>query len=315
MSHKKVILIAFLIATNNTHAQNDTYLDWALAAGSWVVGISLSSYMLSVIMRGLYKLEESLFPQYAFEFVSKKNLTDTFDSIVGNNKAKEELQAVINYFKNTNTYKEAGVKPPQGVLLYGEPGNGKTMLARATANASNCNFIAVSGPDLGLQKYVGEGKEKIISLFKMARNNAPCIIFIDELDSVGAQRQTHESGLMRESINQLLTEMDGFKQNTNIVIIGATNTAYSLDKALVRSGRFDLKIEVKPPTKENRIELLKKSLDKIKINKDISDEDYQKIGDLTEGFSNADISTIGNEAGKYAIHKEASKINLEIIKN
>ncbi len=231
-----------------------------------------------------------------------------FNSVAGAHEAKEELQDVIDFLKNPAKYKQLGAKLTRGVLLVGEPGNGKTLLAKAVAGEANCPFFSVSGSEF-IEVYVGVGAARVRDLFAQARKHAPSIIFIDEIDAIGRQRGNSPYGNNDErdqTLNQLLTEMDGFdSSHSSVIVIAATNRLDVLDKALLRPGRFDRKVDVPYPDLISREAILKVHASTIKLSPDI---DLSKVARGTTGFSGADLANLINEA---AIN--AAKHNQEIV--
>ncbi|EAS05449.2 ATP-dependent metalloprotease FtsH (macronuclear) [Tetrahymena thermophila SB210] len=239
-----------------------------------------------------------------------------FDQIYGLNHAKSQLQEIIDFLKHPSKYQAVGARLRKGVLIYGPPGTGKTMLAKATAGESNANFIFTTASEF-VEMYVGVGAKRVRDLFSKARKFAPCIIFIDEIDGVGSRRKNKESeqqGAEMEratTLNQLLTEMDGFQQMENIVVIAATNRLQLIDDALLRSGRFDTKIKVNLPDEEERKGILQVHLRNKK--QKVSDETLQDIASKSEGLSGADLENVTNESAYNCIHKERDMINDEDI--
>lgn len=229
-----------------------------------------------------------------------------FSSVAGAYEAKEELYDVVDFLKNPDKYRRLGAKLTKGVLLIGEPGNGKTLLAKAVAGEANCPFFSISGSDF-IEVFVGVGAARVRDLFVQARRHSPCIIFIDEIDAVGRQRGIGLGGghdEREQTLNQLLTEMDGFDTaNSSVVVIAATNRPDVLDKALLRPGRFDREVYVPYPDLKSRQEILKVHAQGVKLDKEI---DFEKIARGTPGFTGADLANLINEA---AIN--ASKLNKE----
>ncbi|MBA2307301.1 ATP-dependent zinc metalloprotease FtsH, partial [Candidatus Dependentiae bacterium] len=219
-----------------------------------------------------------------------------FNSVAGAVEAKEQLADVVDFLKYPEKYKRLGAKLPRGVLLVGEPGNGKTLLAKAVAGEANCPFFSVSGSDF-IEVFVGVGAARIRDLFAQARRHSPSIVFIDEIDAVGKQRGTGIGGGLDEreqTLNQLLTEMDGFETATaSVIIIGATNRPDVLDKALLRPGRFDRRVDVPFPDVLSREEILKVHAQGVKIDSSV---DLKKIARGTPGFTGADLANLINEA-------------------
>ncbi len=219
-----------------------------------------------------------------------------FDSVAGAVEAKEELADLIDFLKNPEKFKRLGAKITRGVLLVGEPGNGKTLLAKAVAGEANCPFFSVSGSDF-IEVFVGVGAARVRDLFAQARRHAPAIVFIDEVDAVGRQRGTGLGGghdEREQTLNQLLTEMDGFDtQSSTVVVLAATNRPDVLDKALLRPGRFDRRVHVPFPDLLSRESILKVHVQGVKIDKGV---DLQKIARGTPGFTGADLANLINEA-------------------
>lgn len=218
----------------------------------------------------------------------------SFDSVAGAHAAKEGLKDIVDYLKDPNKCGRLGAKVPKGVLLEGAPGNGKTLLARAMAGEANCAFYSISGSEFN-SMYLGEGPARVRRVFEEARKNAPAILFIDEIDSIGSSRDNGDGQKWyHETLNQLLTCMDGFNVfQKPLIVIAATNHANALDKALLRPGRFDRVIEVPLPDLQSRIEILKLHLQKFTVGSGV---DPVKIARATPGFSGADLANLINEA-------------------
>jgi len=236
-------------------------------------------------------------------------IKENFNSVAGAAEAKEELKDVIDFLRNPEKYKRLGAKITRGILLIGEPGNGKTLLARAVAGEANCPFFSISGSDF-IEVFVGVGASRVRDLFTQARKHAPSIIFIDEIDAVGRHRGSGLGGghdEREQTLNQLLTEMDGFQTTGgSVMVIAATNRPDVLDKALLRPGRFDRRVYVPFPDLVSREQILKVHAKGVKIDKEI---DLGKIARGTPGFSGADLANLINEA---AIN--ASKTNQKNVK-
>lgn len=217
----------------------------------------------------------------------------TFEHVKGVEEAKNELQEVVEFLKNPQKFTALGGKLPKGVLLVGPPGTGKTLLARAVAGEADVPFYYASGSEFD-EMFVGVGASRIRNLFREAKGNAPCVIFIDELDSVGGKRiESPMHPYSRQTINQLLAEMDGFKPNEGVIIIGATNFPEALDNALIRPGRFDMQVTVPKPDVKGRTEILNWYLKKIKVDPAI---EANIIARGTVGFSGADLENLVNQA-------------------
>jgi cell division protease FtsH len=225
----------------------------------------------------------------------KKSKLVKFDDIYGHEETKKDLREIIDYLKNPDKYKALGARIRRGVLLYGPSGTGKTMLAKAVANEAGINFLYQSATEF-LEVYVGIGPKRVRSLFNIAREKAPCIIFIDELDAIG-RRMTktglHDHYETNATINQLLVEMDGFEESDRIVVMAASNREKFIETALLRSGRFDLKIKVDLPSFDERAGILRKKLEAVKHN--IAETDVLDFAGRADGFSGADIDTVVNE--------------------
>ena len=217
-----------------------------------------------------------------------------FADVAGEDEAKENLTEIVNYLHNPDKYKEIGASMPKGILLVGPPGTGKTMLAKAVAGESNVPFFSMSGSEF-VEMFVGMGASKVRGLFKQAKEKAPCIIFIDEIDAIGKKRDGQFSGNdeREQTLNQLLTEMDGFEGNNGVIILAATNRPESLDPALTRPGRFDRRVPVELPDLKGREAILKVHAAKIKT---VPGIDYQKIARMASGASGAELANIVNEA-------------------
>ena len=235
-----------------------------------------------------------------------------FTDVAGEDEAKENLAEIVEYLHNPNRYKEIGAKMPKGILLVGPPGTGKTMLAKAVAGESNVPFFSISGSEF-VEMFVGMGASKVRDLFKQAKEKAPCIVFIDEIDAIGTKRSGNVMGNdeREQTLNQLLTEMDGFEDNTGVIILAATNRPESLDPALTRPGRFDRRVPVELPDLKGREEILKVHAKKIKLDPGV---DFNKIARMASGASGAELANIVNEAALRAVRdhrSHASQSDLE----
>ena len=222
-----------------------------------------------------------------------------FDDVAGEDEAKENLQEVVNYLHDPSKYKEIGASMPKGILLVGPPGTGKTMLAKAVAGEANVPFFSMSGSEF-VEMFVGMGASKVRDLFSQAKEKAPCIVFIDEIDAIGKKRDGQLGGNdeREQTLNQLLTEMDGFEGNTGVIILAATNRPESLDPALTRPGRFDRRVPVELPDLLGREAILKVHARKIKVAEDV---DFNKIARMASGASGAELANIVNEAALRAV--------------
>lgn len=234
----------------------------------------------------------------------------TFGDVAGIEQAKLELTEVVDFLKNADRFTAVGAKIPKGVLLVGPPGTGKTLLARAVAGEAGVPFFSISGSEF-VEMFVGVGASRVRDLFEQAKNNAPCIVFIDEIDAVGRQRGAGLGGgndEREQTLNQLLTEMDGFEGNTGIIIIAATNRPDVLDAALLRPGRFDRQVVVDRPDFAGRLEILNVHARGKTFAKDV---DLDKIARRTPGFTGADLSNLLNEAAILAARRNLTEISMD----
>ena len=223
-----------------------------------------------------------------------------FDDVAGEDEAKENLAEVVNYLHDPSKYQEIGASMPKGILLVGPPGTGKTMLAKAVAGEANVPFFSMSGSEF-VEMFVGMGASKVRDLFKQAKEKAPCIVFIDEIDAIGQKRSGGQYGgndEREQTLNQLLTEMDGFEGNNGVIILAATNRPESLDPALTRPGRFDRRVPVELPDLKGREAILQVHAKKIKVAEDV---DFNKIARMASGASGAELANIVNEAALRAV--------------
>jgi cell division protease FtsH len=222
-----------------------------------------------------------------------------FSDVAGEDEAKENLTEIVDYLHNPGKYKEIGASMPKGILLVGPPGTGKTMLAKAVAGEANVPFFSMSGSEF-VEMFVGMGASKVRDLFRQAKEKAPCIVFIDEIDAIGKKRDGQLGGNdeREQTLNQLLTEMDGFEGNTGVIILAATNRPESLDPALTRPGRFDRRVPVELPDLKGREEILRVHAKKIKVDSGV---DFAKIARMASGASGAELANIVNEAALRAV--------------
>ncbi len=254
----------------------------------------------------------------AISFMRKKddinmnlNVNTTFTDVAGIPEAKEELYEIVDFLKNPEKYEAAGAKIPRGVLLEGDPGTGKTLLARAVAGEANVNFISASGSQF-VEMFVGVGAQRVRALFENAKKNAPCVIFIDEIDAIGGKRgygfNSGGNDEREQTLNQILTNMDGFEKTEGIIVLAATNRIDTLDPALLRSGRFDRKVKVSLPNTDER-----KDIAKIHFRNKNANFSYSKLADLTSGFSGADLENLANEAAILTIRNNQTVIDDNLI--
>jgi cell division protease FtsH len=245
-------------------------------------------------------------------FVEEGSVTTTFQDVAGLDEAKEELEEIVDFLKNPFKYGFAGAKIPKGVLLEGPPGTGKTLLARAVAGEAGVSFISASGSEF-IEMFVGVGAQRVRNLFKQAQENKPCVIFIDEIDAVGGRRgygfNSGGNDEREQTLNQILTNMDGFSKDEGIIVLAATNRADTLDEALKRSGRFDRKININLPDLKARKEISKvhfKNKPNISFN-------YDNLAALTSGFSGADLANLANEAALLKVRNNSTLIDDSLI--
>lgn len=238
----------------------------------------------------------------------KDKTTIRFNDVAGEDEAKENLQEIVNYLHDPNQFKSIGATMPKGILLVGPPGTGKTMLAKAVAGESNVPFFSISGSEF-VEMFVGMGASKVRSLFKDAKEKAPCIVFIDEIDAIGGKRNAGNFGgndEREQTLNQLLTEMDGFEGNNGIVVLAATNRPENLDPALLRPGRFDRRVPVELPDLQGREDILKVHAKKVKTEPGI---DYNVVARMASGASGAELANIVNEAALRAVREKRNAVS------
>ena len=269
---------------------------------SWVLPMVIIMVAFSLLMRGMAgKMGGgigNLGKSNAKVYVEKKTGV-TFKDVAGQDEAKESLVEIIDFLHNPQKYTEIGAKLPKGALLVGPPGTGKTLLAKAVAGEANVPFFSIAGSEF-VEMFVGRGAAKVRDLFKQANEKAPCIVFIDEIDTIGKKRDGQFSGNdeREQTLNQLLTEMDGFDGSKGVVVLAATNRPDSLDPALLRPGRFDRRIPVELPDLQGRIDILKVHAKKIRLAEDV---DFEPIAKTAAGASGAELANIVNEAALRAV--------------
>lgn len=232
-----------------------------------------------------------------------------FSDVAGEDEAKESLAEIVDYLHDPSKYKEVGASMPKGILLVGPPGTGKTMLAKAVAGEANVSFFSMSGSEF-VEMFVGMGAAKVRDLFNQAKEKAPCIVFIDEIDAIGKKRDGNIGGNdeREQTLNQLLTEMDGFEENSGVIILAATNRPESLDPALTRPGRFDRRVPVELPDLKGREEILRVHAKKVKASQNI---DFEKIARMASGASGAELANIVNEAALRAVRNGRKTVTQE----
>ena len=270
---------------------------------SWIlpiaIFIALGQYMSKKIMKNAGGPNAMMFGKSNAKVYVKSSEGIKFSDVAGEDEAKENLSEIVDYLHNPQKYKEIGASMPKGILLVGPPGTGKTMLAKAVAGEANVPFFSMSGSEF-VEMFVGMGASKVRDLFKQAKEKAPCIVFIDEIDAIGKKRDGQLGGNdeREQTLNQLLTEMDGFEGNTGVIILAATNRPESLDPALTRPGRFDRRVPVELPDLQGREDILKVHAKKIKVGDDV---DWNKIARMASGASGAELANIVNEAALRAV--------------
>ncbi len=295
-----------------------------MSTGAWHLFLILSVLMMLALISGAYFIRQmksgmkggggagglfNIGKSKAKMFLPSM-IKERFSSVAGAHEAKEDLQDIVEFLKDAPKYQRLGARVSRGALLVGEPGTGKTLLARAVAGEANCPFFSVSGADF-IEVFVGVGASRVRDLFAEARKKAPCIIFIDEIDAIGRQRSSAIGGGNEEreqTLNQLLTEMDGFETTKDpVIVLAATNRSDVLDKALIRPGRFDRQIIVPIPDLVSREEILKVHLQKIKY---VADLDVKGLARGTPGFTGADLANLVNEAALIASKKNQEEVTM-----
>ena len=284
-------------------------ISWVLPI---VIFIAIGQYMSKRIMKNAGGPNAMMFGKSNAKVYVKSSEGIKFSDVAGEDEAKENLQEIVDYLHDPKRYQEIGASMPKGILLVGPPGTGKTMLAKAVAGESNVPFFSMSGSEF-VEMFVGMGASKVRDLFKQANEKAPCIVFIDEIDAIGKKRDGQLGGNdeREQTLNQLLTEMDGFEGNTGVIILAATNRPESLDPALTRPGRFDRRVPVELPDLKGREEILKVHARKIKVAEDV---DWEKIARMASGASGAELANIVNEAALRAVRdgrRYATQADLE----
>ncbi len=286
--------------------------------GIWLnIGLAIIPFFLIIgflwfMMRGASSSNNQAmsFGKSSARLHDKEKSKTTFKDVAGVREAKEELEEVVDFLKYPSKYTAMGAKIPKGVMLVGSPGTGKTLLARAVAGEANVPFFSISGSEF-VEMFVGVGASRVRDLFKKAKRNAPCIVFIDEIDAVGRRRGAGLGGghdEREQTLNQILTEMDGFETNTNVIVIAATNRPDVLDPALLRPGRFDRRVVVDAPNQEAREEILEVHARNKPMGKNA---DLKKIARQTPGFSGADLENLMNEAAILAAKRGQKDISQE----
>ena len=265
----------------------------------------LSFFMIRMLMKRMGSMDNGMGQSKAKVYMEKQTGV-TFKDVAGQDEAKESLEEIIDFLHNPKKYTDIGAKLPKGALLVGSPGTGKTLIAKAVAGEANVPFFSISGSDFE-EMFVGVGASRVRDLFRQATKVAPCIVFIDEIDAVGRTRDTRLGG-NDQTLNQLLSEIDGFDSSKGVVILAATNRPEVLDKALLRAGRFDRRIIVDRPNLQGRLDTLKVHTRKIRLAEDV---DLSKIAQATAGAVGADLANLVNEAALRAVRKGRQAVNQE----
>ncbi len=271
-------------------------LTWVLPM---VIFVVIGQYMYKRMMKNAGGPNAMMFGKSNAKVYVKSSEGIKFSDVAGEDEAKENLSEIVDYLHNPSKYREIGASMPKGILLVGPPGTGKTMLAKAVAGESNVPFFSMSGSEF-VEMFVGLGASKVRDLFKQAKEKAPCIVFIDEIDAIGQKRDGRLGGNdeREQTLNQLLTEMDGFEENIGVVILAATNRPESLDPALTRPGRFDRRVPVELPDLKGREEILKVHAKKVRMDNNV---DFSRVARMASGASGAELANIINEAALRAV--------------
>ena len=271
-------------------------LTWVLPM---VIFVAIGQLMYKRMMKNAGGPNAMMFGKSNAKVYVKSSEGIKFADVAGEDEAKENLTEIVDYLHNPDKYKEVGAAMPKGLLLVGPPGTGKTMLAKAVAGEANVPFFSMSGSEF-VEMFVGMGAAKVRDLFKQAKEKAPCIVFIDEIDAIGKKREGQIGGNdeREQTLNQLLTEMDGFEENSGVILLAATNRPESLDPALTRPGRFDRRVPVELPDLKGREAILKVHAKKIKVGPDV---DFSKVARMASGASGAELANIINEAALRAV--------------
>ncbi len=284
-------------------------LTWVLPI---VIFVAIGQYMAKRIMKNAGGPNAMTFGKSSAKVYVKSSEGIKFSDVAGEDEAKDNLKEIVEYLHDPKKYQEIGASMPKGILLVGPPGTGKTMLAKAVAGEANVPFFSMSGSEFA-EMFVGMGASKVRDLFRQAKEKAPCIVFIDEIDAIGKKRDGQLGGNdeREQTLNQLLTEMDGFEGNTGVIILAATNRPESLDPALTRPGRFDRRVPVELPDLKGREEILKVHAKKIRVDENV---DFNKVARMASGASGAELANIVNEAALRAVRdgrRSASQADLE----
>ncbi len=293
----------------DTQPPSNTGGIWLTLAGSLLPVIIISAVLFFMLRSAQGQGNQALsFGKSRARLYGNEKDKVTFANIAGSDEAKQDLQEVVEFLKYPKKFESVGARIPKGVLLVGPPGTGKTMLARAVAGEANVPFFSISGSEF-VEMFVGVGASRVRDLFAKAKKNAPCIIFVDEIDAVGRRRGSGMGGghdEREQTLNQILVEMDGFEQGTNVIVLAATNRADVLDPALLRPGRFDRRVNIGLPDRKDREAILKVHFSKKPISKNV---DLNALAGKTAGSSGADLANIANEAAIVAARNNRKEIN------
>lgn len=269
-----------------------------------------------VIFNDLNKAIEEKKKDSSPYIIKPENIKETFDSIVLDDGIKDNFKAIAEYIKNPEKFHKLGALPPKGILLYGPPGTGKTSLGRALAKESGATFLYAAGSEFD-NMWIGTGAERMKELFRLAREYAPSIVFIDEIYTVARKRVDYEARYQSQTSQQLLVEMDGFQKGKDgrpVVVVGTTNNLEQLDVALLRSGRFDIHLEIKNPSPENLKKIFMKNLTKIKVSPEVDEKAISELCLNMSGFSGADIENVINKASLKAVMSDGDCVTLNDLK-